>query len=271
MPPKFSVPRLPHEDLLLDGVVCVRRMTLTPCLCHLAADVEPPEPQLTPSEYFGWNLEEPAQRNSSSPPTSALPRFAHAVSPQNWSIDCSAESHVPLPVCLWVRCNFLCSVPHSLQLHGVRRMRIRNLQRLSEIPLQEVAREEEVGGAVDTLHRRVYVLVTKSTRVCVCFYAYGDECLCARPCVHGISLLMRECCAPWQMSSLSSPQYSYSEAPVPWGAQGGGVLHSHPGLGGGGPPVRPPSYSGRSSGSSDTWNAVMDRSYDAIPMRIRIL
>jgi hypothetical protein len=162
-------------------------MTLTPCLCHLAADVEPPEPQLTPCEYFGWNLEEPAQRNSSSSPTSALPRFAHSVSPQKQPINCSAESHVPRPVCFWVRCNFLCSVLHSLQLHGGRRMRIRNLQRLPEIPLREEAGEEVVGGAVDTLHLRVYVLVKKSTCGCVCVYAYGYVCLCARPRVHGIS------------------------------------------------------------------------------------
>ena len=126
--------------------------------------------------------------------------------------------------------------------------------------------------------------------VCVCM---RYVCLCARPRVHGMSDegLLRasaavfafisrgrfsstnyhECCAPWQLSSRSSPQYSYSEAPVPWGGRGGGVLHSHQALGGGGPPVRPPWYSGRSSGSSDTWNAVMDRSYHGIEMRIRIL
>lgn len=46
---------------------CVCKIALTPCLCYLAADVEPPEPQITPSEYFGWTLDEPAQRKTLLP------------------------------------------------------------------------------------------------------------------------------------------------------------------------------------------------------------
>eukprot|EP00802_Teleaulax_amphioxeia_P002823 Tamp_02826.p1 GENE.Tamp_02826~~Tamp_02826.p1 ORF type:complete len:454 (+),score=66.49 Tamp_02826:2487-3848(+) len=77
-------------------------------------------------------------------------------------------------------------------------------------------------------------------------------------------------------SMVATPQYGYSEAPVPGGDQGRGTLYSNPGglgnpPGGGGPYLSPPFYVGRSSGSPDRWDAVMDHSYDGAPMRIRIL
>ena len=89
-----------------------------------------------------------------------------------------------------------------------------------------------------------------------------------------VPCLTRECPCVWQM--VATPQYGYSEAPVPGGDQGRGTLYSNPGglgnpPGGGGPYLSPPFYVGRSSGSPDRWDAVMDHSYDGAPMRIRIL
>jgi hypothetical protein len=63
----------------------------------------------------------------------------------------------------------------------IRNLKIRNLPSLSEIPSREEAGEEVVGGAAVTLHRRVYVLVKKSTRVCVCVFVCVWVCVFVCP------------------------------------------------------------------------------------------
>jgi len=107
----------------------------------------------------------------------------------------------------------------------IRNLKIRNLPCLSEIPPREEAGEEVVGGAVDTLHLRVSVLVKKSTRVCVCVFVCG-MCVCvpARECM---ACLTRDCCAPRQLSSLSSPEVGLVQLTTTSVARLGSCLRVH--------------------------------------------